>query len=123
MLIASSKSDKEMTSLDLAHDEIGPRLAAHLRSLYPKHAAKRLATDFGVEEVTARGWLAGKRPSNRHMDRMFARWGRAFFDFLYAPIAGATDIDSRLDRVAADVAALQAELRRARDAEAARRVA
>lgn len=120
---ASSKSDKEMTSLDLARDDIGPRIAAHLRTLYPKHAAKRLASDFCVEEVTARGWLAGSRPSNRHMDRMIARWGNSFLDFVYAPITGAPDLETRLDRVFADIAALQAEIRRMRHAEAHRRVA
>jgi hypothetical protein len=112
-----------MVALDAAQDTIGPRIASHLRTLYPKNAAKLIAADFDVEEVTARGWLAGKQPSNRHMTRMIARWGKSFLDFVYAPLTGALDIDTRLDRVVADIAALQAELRRMRHAEADRRVA
>jgi hypothetical protein len=119
---ASSKDDRKMIAVDAIHDDVGSRVASHLRKLYPSNAAKRIASDFDVEEVTARGWLAGRQPANRHMTRMIARWGASFLEFIYAPITGATDIDTRLDRVVSDIAALQADLRRMRHAEAGRRV-
>jgi hypothetical protein len=112
-----------MTALDCAHQDVGARLATHLRVTYQSHAAKRIAADFDVEEVTARGWLKGRMPVSRHLTRMVARWGKPFLDFLYAPVLGDPDLDIRLDRAIAEMTVLQAEFRRQRDAETARRVA
>lgn len=119
----TSQSDKTMTALDHTHDDVGARLAAHLRVTYQAHAAKRIAADFDVEQVTARGWLKGRMPVSRHMTRMVARWGKPFLDFLYAPVLGAPDLDIRLERAITEMTAVHAEFRRLRDAENARRVA
>lgn len=119
----SPKAGKEMTWADVCPEQVGGRVADHLRAIYPRHAEKLIAEDFKVHEATAKGWLSGNMPANKHLTKMIARWGKNFLDFVYAPVIGDPDIDIRLDRVVADIAALQAELRRMRHAEGHRRAA
>lgn len=101
---------------DVEPCEVGARVSSHLRVLYPRDAAKSIARDFGVGVDTAKGWLSGRPPANRHMTRMVARWGKTFLDYVYAPHIGASGIEQRVERVLADMAALQADLRRLRNA-------
>jgi hypothetical protein len=94
---------KMLASANAISYGVGGRVAAWLRQAYPADAAKLIARDFGSDERTAKGWLSGNRPLNRHWDAMVARWGKAFLMFCYQPHFDWAE-QERLD---AELAALQ----------------
>jgi hypothetical protein len=77
-----SSGNNRMNAIALG---VGQRTAAWLRQKYPDAKAKRIARDFGVAKITAKGWLKGNRPSNDHWDLMVARWKKEFLAFVYSP--------------------------------------
>lgn len=81
---------------------VGERVAAFLRQWRPQDTAKHAANTFDAAVVTAKGWVAGKRPSNEHMERMIQTFGRPFVAFVYQPICP----DLAEDALAAEVAEL-----------------
>jgi hypothetical protein len=103
-----------MTWADVCPEQVGARVADHLRVIYQRNAEKTIACEFGVHEATAKGWLAGSMPANKHLTKMISRWGKTFLDFIYSPVIGVSDIDTRLERALAEITAIQAETRRIR---------
>jgi len=101
-----------MAWADVCHEQVGIRVADHLRVIYPRNAEKLIARDFKVHEATAKGWLAGNVPANKHMTRMVQHWGKTFLDFIYAPVIGAANIDTRLESLISEIAAIRADNRR-----------
>lgn len=80
-----TSSDTEQMSDACVTAAVGERVAAWLRQVYPDARAKRIARDFGCDERTAQGWLAGAAPANKHWHGMVARWGQRFLAFVYQP--------------------------------------
>jgi hypothetical protein len=94
-------------------DSYGPRhrLAAYLRRQYRgEHQIKRLAADIGCQDKTAENILASHWPSDTHLGRIVARFGRDVFDAVFGP-----DIDATAARLAGEIRDLedQAERKRA----------
>lgn len=63
---------------------LGARCADWLRGLYPRHARKLIAADFGVCESVAKGWLRGVAPTSARLEDMAARWGAPFVRHAFA---------------------------------------
>lgn len=105
---------------DMLASMVGDRLAAWLRQAYPDAKAKRVAADFDVDERTAKSWLSGALPKNKHMLAMKQRWGWRFVAFIYQPMdfAGQADLRARLDVLDTELA----EVRRLLADRKARRV-
>lgn len=106
------KSDQKLTTLDLT-DEMGRRVATWLRAAYPRNGAKGIARDTGASPHTARKWLAGVLPENKHMAMMASRWGARFLAYVYEPAIGTDtllaartqlqDLRAQLDQLEADL--------------------
>ena len=90
--------------------EPGERLAAWLRPM----SAKGLAAEFRVDWRTAERWRAGQLPGFGHFARMVDRWGVAFVSYIFEPSLLADRdlaLDARLERIAAELATVQGEIR------------
>jgi hypothetical protein len=98
--------------VDALAAEIAARITTWLRQTWPRHTAKQAAAALGVSVETARGWLAGQMPANRHMVALTARFGAAFIAHVYAPFPWARDYDliARLEELSHGLAALRAAL-------------
>lgn len=102
----SRKHKQMLTAAAYEPAPVGECVAAWLRQWRPSDTAKHAAVAFDVAVVTAKGWLAGRRPSNEHLDRMIARFGRPFVAFVYQPICP----DLAEDALAAEFAELSGRL-------------
>lgn len=71
---------------DALHGEVGQRVAYALRQVYPAHAAKLIARDFGVDERTAKGWLAGQTPQGKHLLALMHKLGAWFASAVLVPV-------------------------------------
>lgn len=91
----SSPQDGE----DFLFREVAARVAVYLKQAFGPNAAKLIAAEFGVAVDTAKGWLAGHMPANKHMIRLKQRFGGAFVAFVYEPFewSRAYDLRARLD--------------------------
>ena len=92
--------------------EVGSRVAYWARQIYARDAAKLLARDFQCSPHTAKKWLLGEQPSNKHLNMMAQRWGKAFLAFIYEPIVGPWRdyaMDAELDDLKARIAAIEQE--------------
>ena len=84
--------------LHLAAHEMGERVAAWLRQVYPDARAKRIGRDFDVSEATAKRWLSGVRPTSDYLNAMTARWGWRFTQMVFqAQPRAAADDDLRAE--------------------------
>lgn len=83
------------------------QVAKRVTSWLSGYSKKELALIFDVSERTAKGWLAGNLPQNKHLIAMIERWGMAFVEDVFAP---ALDKEispyNRLERISRDVRAL-----------------
>ena len=92
--------------------EVGSRVAYWMRQVYMRDAAKLMARDFQCSPHTAKKWLLGEQPSNKHLNMMAQRWGKAFLAFIYEPIVGPWRdyaMDAELDDLKARIAAIERE--------------
>ena len=92
--------------------EMGNRVASWMRQAYPRDAAKLAARDFECSPHTAKKWLLGERPANKHLDMMAKRWGKAFVAFIYEPIVGPWRhyaMDQELEDLKSRIAAIERE--------------
>lgn len=113
-----SAKGRKMLNAEAISYGVGQRASAWLRQAYPGDSrAKRIARDFECDERTAKSWLAGERPANRHWDQMVARWGRAFLAFVYQPYFDWAE-QERLDAELAALQSVAARLEEARGAHA-----
>jgi hypothetical protein len=81
---------------DFLFAEVARRVSAWLRQAYPGlNAVKLIAADLDVSPDTAKGWLAGQMPANRHMLKLKRRFGGAFVAFVYEPFEWSRDYDLR----------------------------
>lgn len=93
--------------------QMGDRVKSWLLQAYPTGRAKDIARGEGVALNTAKQWLLGKLPENRHMAAMAQRFGQAFVAFVYEPVCGPMriavldselqDIKQRLGRLQQDI--------------------
>lgn len=81
-----SKDDQQMHSVTV--DDTGQRIAGILRGEYPRNREKLIARDFDVSPRTARGWLSGRLPQNKHLLMMAARWKEKFLAVVFGPLVG-----------------------------------
>lgn len=103
------------SGVDFLMAEVAARIAAYLRQAFPgPSTTKQVALAFDVAVDTAKGWLGGQMPINRHLLAMKARFGAAFVAFIYEPMswAGAYSLRARLDDLRAGIDELRSELDR-----------
>ena len=98
----------------LVADEVGDRVAAWLRNLFPVHTAKEAARLFNCPPRTVEGWLQGQMPQNKHMLQMMAAWGKGFVAFVYEPAVGtpmaAYQLETELQDLKAKLKCLEGNL-------------
>lgn len=98
--------------------EMGQRVSLWLRRAYPSAGAKRIARDLDASPHTARRWLEGALPENRHLAAMASRWGRRFLAWVYEPAIGpAADfaLDDELQELRRRLARLETDYAIARE--------
>ncbi|MGE0716896.1 MAG: hypothetical protein AB7P02_15750 [Alphaproteobacteria bacterium] len=98
-------------------DAMGQRVAVWLRHRYPREGAKRIARDMAASPHTARRWLEGALPENRHLVEMGRRWGSRFIAFVFEPVIGPAAglaLDDELQELRERFTKLEAEFAQAR---------
>ena len=74
-----SKKDVEMSdAVDQLPRAVGGRVGRFLRTEWPRHTTKLAADTFGVHPTTAKQWVGGAMPANRHFLAMIHRWQSRF---------------------------------------------
>lgn len=89
-----------MVMLEASVSEVRQRAAFFVRAQYPQHAEKALQRDLDVSEATAERILSGD-VSRPVLDRMLARWGWRFANFVLEPLCGNMNpaaLDQRIAR-------------------------
>lgn len=87
-----------MVMLDASVSEVRLRAASFARMQFREHAEKRLQQELDVSEATAERILAGGA-SRPVIDRMMAKWGWAFAQFVLEPLCGAWSPEPFRDKI------------------------
>lgn len=93
--------------------QIGERVAAYYRRVYPKNTAKHLANEAGCSIDTAKNWITGSCPANEHLFAMWSRHGDSFFAFVFAPVAPSL---AKMAELAEETNSIQARIRKLHEA-------
>lgn len=107
-MLNTCRSSDRNTSAVTAED-VGVRVAAFLRGVYPRNAEKMLCRRFKVAPQTARGWLAGSLPQNRSLIALIDAFGAEFVSFVFEPFgkwAEVYELQSRLDSLRDEIVGL-----------------
>lgn len=118
------KSVSNMMDQATAANLIGDRVRAWLLQVYPSRDAKDIARGEDVSIQTARRWLSGCLPENKHMAALAVKFGKAFVAFVYEPACGdmrLARLDAQLEDISARLAQVKQDIDNARSGDLHRR--
>src|SRR5690554_4365015 len=83
-----------------------------LAEFFRPWTAKELAREFGCSPRTAECWKIGQWPGSRHEHAIVQRFGRAWLDFVYAPLLPAEDraVGAQLAEIEGRLAAVRVSI-------------
>ena len=99
--LAAPRQGKEPAAL---REYVGARVAAFLKDEFPAPGrVKRVANATNVADDTAKSWLSGQCPQNKHLFWMMWRFGYRFSAHVFRDVDGAfardRDTKNRIDQV------------------------